>query len=458
LSNRTRDLCVGASEADITPPAPVWAIGMGNAFVEPDGTVHEYTGRHEPSRGIHDQLMLQAVYLDDGVGKALLLSADLLYPIAAPEIMAAVADSCGIAPEAVFYSVTHNHNGPVEHPAFIDLLVKEAVECARDAVKQARPATMRRASAAYDRLIYDRSAPWGPVDGRIAVVNVLDRNTDDIICSLWNYACHSCSLSYDFNMITADYPGALRRCAKAALGQRVPIVFLAGCAGNVQCVGVKRFATPRMYLNTLRGGIETVEQLGDHIVAAGLAAPFTPPLPPENSRLSISRFTINLPVVFECGVDEIGRRRDHIDELLAGCNTQVESYWKETLKRVYEEALDEALEIVIQDEPARAVDGALMTVGDLALVMVPLEVAWQLGSEIRQRSPFPATMIATTTLDYAGYLTCSHFYEQERDDWAYEAIGMAPVVGYAYTPLAPKVFVSTIVAALEKIDNDSRSR
>jgi len=203
-----------------------------------------------------------------------------------------------------------------------------------------------------------------------------------------------------------------------------------------------------------REGEEVLEQLGHHVADAGLEALNGHATALPDGGLRVRRFRISLPVVVEQSEREIRRKR----EMLGGtdCDLVVQSPhpWKQTLTRVFSEALDEALEIAVKDQPARVVDGAVMAAGGLAIVLVPLEVAWQLGADIRRHSPFPATLLATTTLNYAGYLTHGRFYEQERADWAYEALGMSSTTGYVYTPTAPGEFVTTIVSVLHDLNED----
>jgi len=113
-------LKLGAVEIDITPQVPMQLVGMGREFVAEDGEKFPYTGRDVPTEKIHDPIMLQATFLSFGSKKVVIIAADLLYTVAMEEVRAAVAEACDIPEEAVFYSSTHNHNGPCKTDEYSD--------------------------------------------------------------------------------------------------------------------------------------------------------------------------------------------------------------------------------------------------------------------------------------------------------------------------------------------------
>ena len=203
---------LGAAEIDITPKSPVQLVGMGRLFVAHDGESFEYSKRDNPTSEIHDPIMLQATCLCQDDKKIIMLTADLLYTVALKEVQTAVAQACGISEESVFYSVTHNHNGPCGTDEYIAFLCKQAAECAKQAAANLRPVIAEHACGNFDRLSYDRAEPWGEVDGSVNVIKFIECETGKLVTMWWNYGCHPCSLSWDFNQIigyksplTTDY-------------------------------------------------------------------------------------------------------------------------------------------------------------------------------------------------------------------------------------------------------------
>ncbi len=450
-------LLIGAAATDITPELPDWIIGVGKAFVTDNGHSFEWSGRDEPTNTVHDPLTMQALYIEQDGERALVLSADLLFPLGAERVIEAAARAASVEPDAVFYAATHNHNGPVETDAYIERLVERAASCAAEAKAHACPSVVDHAWDTYDRLIYDRSAPWGPVDGRIDVLRFQHATTGRPIAFLMSYGCHPCSLSYDWNAVTADYPGVARRHVQTLMQTAVPVMFLTGCAANVQMIGVKKFEVPRMYLNVPKGDFEAVERLGTILAECAVAALKQNGKPVQTSRLEVGQKVIELPIVFEATQAELQERREQITAMASHSASGTVPPWKKTLERVYGDMIDQAIDLASAPQPKRPIDTGFLILGDFALIATPLELTWQMGVRVRDDSPYPVTISATTTFGYDGYLTERRFYEQERENWNYEAMGMTAMTGYVPAAEAPDVLHGAILAQLNAMRQPSRT-
>ena len=202
MSTGTEPLRLGAAQADISPISPMHLVGMGREFTAHDGESFPYTARDKPATEIHDPLTLQATCLSDGDGQAVVLTADLLYTVAVDEVRIAVAQACGLPVESVFYAATHNHNGPCRTDEYAELLCRKGVQCAREAMDSARPVVAEYACGHFDRLSHDRAEPWGPIDGSVVAVQFVEPDTRRTVSQWWNYGCHACSLSWDFNEVS----------------------------------------------------------------------------------------------------------------------------------------------------------------------------------------------------------------------------------------------------------------
>src|SRR5712671_4422887 len=95
-------LRAGAARVVITPPADA-ALPMSG-----------YAGRTQGFRGIHDDIYVRAIVLDDGNTQAALVTWELLFvPDAVWEDMSRrVAAEVGIRPENLLLSAVHNHGAP----------------------------------------------------------------------------------------------------------------------------------------------------------------------------------------------------------------------------------------------------------------------------------------------------------------------------------------------------------
>lgn len=92
------DLRIGVARRDITPPQP--------EFLRPTGME-----RLEPTRGVLDPLYAEAMAVETGGERLLVVTSDLrtIQHDWVVEVREAVADRCGCPPERVLLSSTHNH-------------------------------------------------------------------------------------------------------------------------------------------------------------------------------------------------------------------------------------------------------------------------------------------------------------------------------------------------------------
>jgi len=444
-------ILLGAAEIDITPKSPVQLVGMGRLFVAHDGESFEYSKRDNPTSEIHDPIMLQATCLCQDDKKIIVLTADLLYTVALKEVQTAVAQACGISEESVFYAVTHNHNGPCGTDEYIAFLCKQAAECAKQAAANPRPVIAEHACGKFDRLSYDRAEPWGEVDGSVNVIKFTECETEKLVAMWWNYGCHPCSLSWDFNQISADYPGIIRKKISEIIGESVPISFMLGCAGNVQPSGIKRFTEPpQMYLGVPKGDFEMVERLGNCIAEAGLFALKNKSRQLNLTNLQFEHYNIDLPIHVNHDIEKMCEIRDSFINLNSPKlhdSDPTDDLLKDASK-IMSQWVDNIIEQGDNEKKIRTITGGMISLGDIAVVFTPLEVAWQIGVRIREKSPFPVTLISTASLGFESYLTEKKFYELKPELRPYETFGLQVMAGFTYTPETPASFENGVISRM----------
>jgi hypothetical protein len=463
MSTQSDALVVGAAEVDITPSWPMHLVGMGRDFVAHDGRNFAYSARDEPASETHDPIMLQATYLRVGSQAVIIISADLVYTAALDALRAAVAQACRLPVQAVIYAATHNHNGPAGTERYAALLCERAAECALRAMASAVTAVVEHAQGHFDRLMHDRAEPWGPVDGAIDVLRFRACDGENTIAMWWSYGCHPCSLSWDFNQFSADYPGAIRRHVAQAQVQvqeaPFPVSFLSGCTGNIQPIGMMRFSSPpEMYLGVPKGDYEMVERLGQCVAEAGLRALSEQSRPLATDGYSLTYHSASLPVQLLLDKAGLQQLRTSLGETLAQkvAGASPESSINDDLSRLLGDWVDELLPQADAVCPTHAVSSAIFAIGGLAVIFTPLELAWQIGKRIRERSPFTTTLMSTTSLGYESYLTEPKFYALPIDKRPYEAHGLMATAGYSYTPASADVFEEVVVDGLSKAANTVR--
>ena len=444
-------ILLGVAEIDITPKSPMQLVGMGRVFIAHDGEKFEHSRRDNPASEVNDPLKLQATCIIQADKKVIILTADLLYTVALKSVCAAVANACEISEESVFYSSTHNHNGPCGTDEYSAFLCECAAECARQAAANVRPVKAEHACGNFDRLSYDRAEPWGEVDGSIDVIRFTERETGELVTMWWNYGCHPCSLSWDYNKFSADYPGVIRKRVSDILKTNVPISFMLGCAGNVQPNGMKRFTDPpQMYLGVPKGDFEMVEKMGACVAEAGISALHNGTRQLDISDLKYEKYNIELPIHVNHNIEKMIEIRDGFinlnspklhdsdptDDLLKDASAML-SEW-------VEEIIDQG----DKKNKTRTISGGMISLGDIAVIFTPLEVAWQIGVRIRERSSFPVTLISTAALGFESYLTEKKFYELPIDLRPYEAFGLQTMTGYSYTSETPAAFEDAVISRM----------
>lgn len=369
-------LRVGAARADITPETEVlnWVTG-------------------KPYGSVLDPLYVHALALDDGKNKAALIRWDLtdVSESARDEVREAVGAALGMPGENIFVHASHTHSAPWapvytaghrgnerdtwwairhmpaqnEHPPFkrwMERLIAASVEAAKRAVASARPASIAIGRIAADDFLHNRrprapawgnadtkptpaisyshpdwnpevlqgGASFGPMDRTLALVAFRDAENKSI-ASLFHLACHSVSIYPSTPAISADWPGAAARTISAAVGGES--LFLQGCAGDIN-----PWRRGQPAVATMAGGLATKAQI---------ALRYSVKL--DTAPLLVGRATVNLPLT------PAGKARLGAD----------------------------VVEAEIQ----------AIVCGPLAIVGLPGEPLTELGLMIRERSPFPQTLV-----------------------------------------------------------------
>ncbi|MBM3802693.1 MAG: hypothetical protein FJW26_10350 [Acidimicrobiia bacterium] len=271
-------LKAGVARIDITPPV---GFRMQGAM-----------RRIEPSLGIESPLLATALVLADGNHKVVLFDCDLIgfdLPLV-NEIRQAVGKRVGTSPSQVIVGCTHTHNGPCTSrgnlggvhdvagtPAeitaldtYISNLVGQLAGLASVADSKRQPARIGggrgEAAVAINREELDTDGrirvgrnPAGITDHSVAVFRVDDLNGKPIAV-ITNYAAHPVVMGYHTYLLSADYPGVVRRLVEGATG--ATCLFLTGAAGN------------QASLSFLQSDWGEQERMGGQIAGAAIRAFF----------------------------------------------------------------------------------------------------------------------------------------------------------------------------------------
>lgn len=367
-------------------------VGVAKMNITPNSKVKNWvTGR--PYNGVEDSLYVHALVLNGGESKAVIISWDLVDAgeSATDEVRKAISKELNIPEERILVNASHNHSAPwapvysegyrgeeqdtwwaIRHmnnqntdPFFkewMDRLLKQTVKAARQAHDSMELATLwiGRASAAeymnnrrprlpnegieevnvpegynykhkeWNPDLLLGGATFGPLDRTMTLVSFRDEGGGNI-ASLFHLAIHAVSIYPFGESISADWPGEARKQISDALGGEA--IFIQGAAGDV---------------NPWKRGREAVNEMG-----LGLAKhakdmyKFSSKLKTE--PLNVKLGTVGLPL------DSVGKERTGLDEVQA--------------------------------------EVQVISIGSFALVTLPGEPLTDLGTAIREQSPYSQTLV-----------------------------------------------------------------
>ena len=241
----THQLFAGVGRADITPPVGIAHANWGAQL-------------HERAAGIDLPLWATALALQSGDQTVIIVDIDtgFLRDALATKTRAAIAELTGVPEPNIRLSYTHTHSGPSTGGRFgswtnagsemvdpyTESLPHRITGAAWEAVRSLAPARIsagegvstiavnRRFQRPEDGAVIVGRNWDGPVDHEVHVLRV-DGVDGAPIAAVVGYACHPITVGPDNDLLTPDYPGALKRVVEQAIG--ATCLFLQGAAGNI---------------------------------------------------------------------------------------------------------------------------------------------------------------------------------------------------------------------------------
>ena len=386
-------LRAGLSCRAISPLPGIYLMGYGN--------------RVQGNIGIHDDVYVTTLSLDDGQRQAAILTVDhtFIHPTVIEQVKKRLPE---IASEAIFICCSHTHAGPIgyadvssrpEDIQYIAFLVDQLVRSVREASANRQPVSLYSGqSDAYININRRERTPQGAivignnrnglVDHTVQVVQVRTEQ-NALLATLVNYACHPVVMGPFNRYVSADWVGAMRRAVETDSGSLC--LFVQGATADVN---------PRQMRWTVDSWDEVDEQGSAVADAVGDAAS-------RMQRLAID--------------DGIQSRQETVWLPLsqpAGPISQLQQFFKEAHS---DEALQAELHKVFPwhvDLQTR--DGVLhspiqigvLRVGEWALAAMATEPFTETGLAIKAASPAKTTFVAGYTNGCNSYLPVANAYQQ----------------------------------------------
>jgi hypothetical protein len=382
-------LNAGFAEIVITPPA-AHCLLAGYAL--------------RPATGVHDDLYASAVYFDDDVTQATLVSFDVLAmeKELIARLKAAVTAAVGLPPESIFFSCTHTHEGPEvrerkfrdrwygeERPdyldGYLDFLAERTVEVVAAARASAQTVDLLVNRAYVDenmnRRFFLSNELYLGVPGHKHLTPVTTEHADKELGILafcpagtrhpsgliLNYAVHPLTAGHTAPLISADIPGVVREIIRESL--QCPTCYTTGAAGDNHPKGPE-------------AGYAEMRRAGEALAT-------------EAIKRSYDAHKVTQPLHVRCSTRTLPLRLRTQEEFRQiPLNGQDERVIHDNLVRV--------------ERPGAMVDVefALLAIGPVLFIGVPGELVAELGSVLKWFSPFKRTYIlyqGTDSLDYIAH-------------------------------------------------------
>ncbi len=405
LSIFAGDLEIGAAAVKITPP-----LGIPMA-----GYYHD-----RGAEKIHDDIYAKALVIEkDGV-KVAIVSCDIIKVTSGivAEVRNLVKKTIGINPDYVMIGATHSHTGPVildeangdkmrgsrstvldEYLSKLPALIAESIFKANSALKPAKMSIGlgHEESISFNRRFFmiDGTVGWnpgkmnpniikpaGPIDPDVFVLYT-ETTDGNPISTYVNFALHLDNVGGA--EISADLPYTLSTILGKIKGEEMITMFSQGCSGNINHINVKSPDKQTGHINAQRLG---------SVLSGEVIKTYTRLQTLDLHKISVKKEIVKLPLP-EISADEI----DDARIIAATYGTSDPAPFMELVKSA--QILD------VYGRKGNPIDAEIQvfTLGDkCAIVSLPGEIFTELGMYIKNRSPYPFTIITELTNSSIGYV------------------------------------------------------
>jgi hypothetical protein len=404
-------LQAGAAKVSITPPATAFPFQAAG---------------EKPFVGVHDDVFVRTLALDDSAGhRALVVSVEVTTIPEPAAFVAALAQATGLPAASIMVVATHTHSVPLvffhspqpnaAERAEIDRIRAAAVQSAQLALRQLQPAKVsfmrgqafvntNNGEQAGHKYWYD---PNGSSDKTLDVLRLTTAD-DQPLALLVNYASHAevmfRSVSKDGGYeVTGDLPGATSRLLETRKDGVPVVLFTSGAEGD-QLPLFKSLAPDADFPGTDQGagGWSLLDVQARRLASAVLATLATSPAGVRTVTMSTGAATVSCPGQ-HYRIDRATRQVQGVDP--TGPVT---------------------------------IPMAFLRLNDVVLAGIGADIASDIGVAVRHASPVPNTSLLTMLAGSVGYVL---------NDAAYAH----PTHGVTGSPVQPGCATPALSAGLKRL-------
>jgi len=397
-----------------------------------------------PIQAIESDLTATVLVLSDGDSKVVVIGVDLCIT-SVPEagrLRSAVAEALGTPVSHVLLNLSHVHSSPAlpEFMAMTDStedvpfrtryehdLRRWLAEAAVEADCRLQPARIgagwgESAIGVYRRELRDGrdvlgEVPDHPIDPSVGVIRVDDLDGDPIAV-VFRYSAHPVTMGSRSQVASPDYPGPAREVLERNLGGLA--LFLQGCGGNVNprvgigyevdCRDTKNRVGLELGGEALKvaAGLRTTTRAGERRPLGNvpniLFTPWEPVHGDTCTHLAATETTV--PLEF----DELPSLEQAREILAHWQRTREERVggdaldWEIRSAKKYELWATKLVAAVEDGHPTHDLHIQAIRVNDVVIAAMDMEVFFETGLEIHDRSPLPDTFVLGYTNGCFGYL------------------------------------------------------
>lgn len=421
-AQETTPLRAGAAAVDISPRE--FPVNMPGGFSA------------NFAEGAHDPLYSRALVLDDGTTTVAMVVVDNLGVAreVGDEAKRLAAERTGIPTERIFLAATHTHSAPasnvVDGPepavAYRKVLIDGIVESIVLAHQALRPATVGHGAHPLPEEVFNRrwflkpgkmqpnpfgemdevrmnpgtspdvlERPAGPTDPDVTILSVREAESRRPLALFANYALHYVGAT-PRGLVSADYFGEFARLMPSRLraGDDFVAMMSNGASGDINNIPFLVTRPPR----------EPFEQIRIIARKAADAAWFA------HRDIESHQADARLGMIEREVILRMRRPTEEQIEWANGVLAITDEAERAKLPRLAEAYARRTLNLAEADETLSVLVQAVR-IGDLAVCALPFEVLVEIGLDLKQRSPFPRTMVIGIANGYHGYLPTPEQHE-----------------------------------------------
>lgn len=399
-----------------------------------------YLGRTSASSGIHDRLKLKCFVFSEGGSAIVFVSCSLLGLSSdfVKETNRLIEERTGVPADRIIIACTHTHSGPAsiflqdcgeQREEWMEALKYKIADCAESAMKNLKPSSVAfktgKCEIALNRVrkgLMAQSAIHKAGDGTgqgeidtdpgVGVMVITDESTGLPDTLIVNYACHPVVLGKENLLYSGDFPYYMEEKIKAVFGEKIKVVFMNGCCGDLNPVKRGGFDMTRLVGEELAESVIGIVNNGFCTNTAG------------DSPIKLDTLRVEIPLSHQLD-------RLKILELKGEYLRNLEEEKDDEQKVVYRAYANWAEKMLVELEKGLLpcsveAEIKIAVIGGTVIVTLPFEVFHGIGLRLKEHFGKERSMVLCYANGDYGYLPSRELYDLS----GYEVNGAYKFYGY----------------------------